>query len=61
MTVTPAPGLVVDTFVEFVANNPFMAFLLALGLGVFFFLYFLVRRSLLSAKQGYEEGVRGDR
>jgi hypothetical protein len=55
------PPLVVDTLVNFVTNNPFMAFLLALGLGVLFFLYFLVRRSLLSAKRGYEDGMRGNR
>ena len=44
--------------VRFVAENPFFVFLVAAILGVILFFYFLLRRSLLSARQGYEESVR---
>jgi ABC-type Fe3+-siderophore transport system permease subunit len=52
------PPVQVDVVVRFVAENPFFVFLVAAILGVIFFLYFLLRRSLLSARQGYEESVR---
>jgi F0F1-type ATP synthase assembly protein I len=48
----------VDSLVRFVATNPFFVVLLLVIVGLVFFLYFLVRRALLSARQGYEEGAR---
>jgi hypothetical protein len=52
------PPAQVDVVVRFVAENPFFVFLVAAILGLVFFFYFLLRRSLLSARRGYEERVR---
>jgi hypothetical protein len=52
------PPAQVDVVIRFVTDNPFLVFLVAAILGVVFFLYFLLRRSLLSARRGYEERVR---
>jgi hypothetical protein len=47
-----------DPVIRFLTGHPFLVALLVGIVGLIFFLYFLVRRSLLSARQGYEERAR---
>jgi hypothetical protein len=53
----PGPGQV-DTVVRFAADHPFLVFLVAAFVGLIFFFYFLIRRSILAARQGYDDRTR---
>lgn len=49
---------VIDGVVEFAARNPVVVGLLVAMLGFVFFMYLLVRRTLMGLREGYESGQR---
>ena len=46
----------VDGVVDFVASNPVVSGLLVVMLAFVFFMYLLVRRTLLGLREGYDSG-----
>lgn len=48
-----------NTVVDFLARNPLFVVVLVGLLGFLFFMYLLVRRTVLGLREGYEEGQRG--
>lgn len=59
LPVTGAPGEALTiVVVDWVANNPIIAAILAGLLALFFFLYLLVRRTVVGFKEGLQGGNR---
>ena len=52
------PAGPVDAVVEFLASEPVFVLLVVALLGLTLFLYLLARRTLLSMREGFDEGRR---
>jgi hypothetical protein len=50
---------VVDAIVRFVTREPGLVLILAVILGFVFFVYLLLRRTVLSLRDGYDEAREG--
>lgn len=59
MAPLPAPTpAVLDGLVEFVARDPLLVGIVVVMLAVVFFVYLFVRRTMMNAREGYEEAYR---